>query len=433
MQHEIIMPALGMSQDTGTLVAWHKSEGEAVVSGDIIFEVETDKTTMEVEAPADGFIVGICAEAGAEVPVGKVIAFIADSADASVPNTKVNARSDASDTVNSELPDGQQIIMPTLGMAQDSGLLVAWSKTPGEKVDADDVLFEVETDKSIAEVTAGHSGYLVARLAAAGEDIPTGATIAIISDEPVAEPIDRGYQANTVPIESTESPDQAEAKPSTSIVSNPTEPSLTFAPAGARVLATPKLKRLAMLEGLDLQRLVDAGIPQPYHCSDLQQLRDLNEAAAKRTTGNAVEAKLEVSGSVKAEGFDLFLNWLKANTNITDEAQVLASLVGASATSSKAVGVASLGDTFVYRTHQQISATAVCDEAEEIHLRDLRNTFIDGAEVSCGSVPEITLLRRDDQLKIQLCAPQGTMEPAEALNLINNFAARLADPMRQLL
>jgi len=57
MQHEIIMPALGMSQDTGTLLAWHKSEGEPVSSGEILFEVETDKTTMEVEAPSDGFLV----------------------------------------------------------------------------------------------------------------------------------------------------------------------------------------------------------------------------------------------------------------------------------------------------------------------------------------------------------------------------------------
>ncbi|MEK9531882.1 MAG: biotin/lipoyl-containing protein, partial [Alphaproteobacteria bacterium] len=50
MAHEIIMPALGMAQETGRLVAWLKNEGDAVSKGDPLMEVETDKSTMEVEA-----------------------------------------------------------------------------------------------------------------------------------------------------------------------------------------------------------------------------------------------------------------------------------------------------------------------------------------------------------------------------------------------
>ncbi|MBT5575344.1 MAG: pyruvate dehydrogenase, partial [Alphaproteobacteria bacterium] len=74
MAHEIIMPALGMAQETGRLVAWLKNEGDAVSKGDPLMEVETDKSTMEVEAQKDGFLVNITAQANTDVPVGDVVA-----------------------------------------------------------------------------------------------------------------------------------------------------------------------------------------------------------------------------------------------------------------------------------------------------------------------------------------------------------------------
>lgn len=432
MQHEIIMPALGMSQDTGTLLAWHKSEGEAVAAGDILFEVETDKTTMEVEAPAAGYLVGVNAVAGAEIPVGNVIAFIADTADSVV--TAANAPSIAApgDAPKTQtLPEGSEVIMPTLGMAQDSGLLISWAKQPGDKVDAEDVLFEVETDKSIAEVTAGHSGYLAARLAAAGEDIPTGAVIAIIAAEPVDSPIDRNFQVKTAER-------QPAAEPATEAVtaapaSSPAAAPLSLAPVGQRVLASPKLKRAASQAGLDLQLLVDAGVPQPYHFSDLAKLKELNSAANQPQPTIQSQQMIEVSASVPAKEFTAFMQWLAANTGISNEAQVLASLLGSSAAEIMRVGVASLGETQVYRAHQQISMTAPSEEAEELHLLDLRGTFIDTAKLATANVPQITLLQREDQLQVQLVTSATQLSSTEALSLINNFAERLADPMRQLL
>jgi pyruvate dehydrogenase E2 component (dihydrolipoamide acetyltransferase) len=54
MPTEVIMPALGMAQEKGTLVKWLKAEGEAVTKGEPLMEVETDKATVEIEAPASG-------------------------------------------------------------------------------------------------------------------------------------------------------------------------------------------------------------------------------------------------------------------------------------------------------------------------------------------------------------------------------------------
>jgi pyruvate dehydrogenase E2 component (dihydrolipoamide acetyltransferase) len=76
MASDVIMPALGMAQETGKVVRWLKAEGETVAKGEALLEVETDKVTVELESPADGILAGISAAEGADVPVGETIAFV---------------------------------------------------------------------------------------------------------------------------------------------------------------------------------------------------------------------------------------------------------------------------------------------------------------------------------------------------------------------
>jgi pyruvate dehydrogenase E2 component (dihydrolipoamide acetyltransferase) len=76
MPAEVIMPALGMAQETGKVVRWIKAEGDAVAKGEPLLEIETDKVTVEIEAPAAGTLTGVRAAAGDEVPVGTAIAFV---------------------------------------------------------------------------------------------------------------------------------------------------------------------------------------------------------------------------------------------------------------------------------------------------------------------------------------------------------------------
>jgi pyruvate dehydrogenase E2 component (dihydrolipoamide acetyltransferase) len=76
MATEVIMPALGMAQEKGTLVSWFKTEGESVTKGEPLMEVETDKATVEIEAPASGILANVTAAPGDEVPVGQTIALI---------------------------------------------------------------------------------------------------------------------------------------------------------------------------------------------------------------------------------------------------------------------------------------------------------------------------------------------------------------------
>ena len=71
MPHDVIMPALGMAQDSALIVAWHKAPGDAVKAGDILMEVETDKSTMEVEAGHDGYVAESARGGGRGGPRGR--------------------------------------------------------------------------------------------------------------------------------------------------------------------------------------------------------------------------------------------------------------------------------------------------------------------------------------------------------------------------
>src|SRR5215831_8738882 len=73
MSKDVLMPALGMAQETGTLIRWLKAPGEAVAKGEPLMEIETDKATVEIEAPADGVLADVTAAPGDVVPVGKTI------------------------------------------------------------------------------------------------------------------------------------------------------------------------------------------------------------------------------------------------------------------------------------------------------------------------------------------------------------------------
>ena len=74
----IEMPALGYDMEQARVSGWLKQVGDEISRGDIVAEIETEKTTVEVEALASGTLVEIVHGSGAEVPVGETIGFLED-------------------------------------------------------------------------------------------------------------------------------------------------------------------------------------------------------------------------------------------------------------------------------------------------------------------------------------------------------------------
>ncbi len=76
MPTPIIMPKFEMAQETGTIMRWVKQNGDNILRGEPIMEVETDKVVMDVEAPEDGILAGATAAEGDVIPVATVIAYV---------------------------------------------------------------------------------------------------------------------------------------------------------------------------------------------------------------------------------------------------------------------------------------------------------------------------------------------------------------------
>jgi pyruvate dehydrogenase E2 component (dihydrolipoamide acetyltransferase) len=92
---EVIMPALGLAQETGKVLRWLKADGDSVAKGEALLEVETDKVTVEVEAPADGTLGGLRAAEGDDVPVGEPVAFVLEPGESAPQPARVTVEAQA--------------------------------------------------------------------------------------------------------------------------------------------------------------------------------------------------------------------------------------------------------------------------------------------------------------------------------------------------
>ena len=74
MPTEVIMPKVDMDMSVGTISAWHAADGQRVEKAAPLFDIETDKASMEIESPATGFLRVAKLPAGTSIPIGQAVA-----------------------------------------------------------------------------------------------------------------------------------------------------------------------------------------------------------------------------------------------------------------------------------------------------------------------------------------------------------------------
>ena len=321
------------------------------------------------------------------------------------------------------------VIMPALGMAQDTGLIVAWHKQPGDAVAKGDVLFEVETDKATMEVEAQGDGYLTDVTAHEGIDVPVGHVIARISAsaENTATEAKSEVAASCAPTtHTTVDPLPAPPAQSQPIATTTHRPHAT----AGRILASPKLRRLAHQQGLDLAKLIQAGYAQPFHVKDLDALKALPTALSPGAASAQTPCRL--TANVPTEGFTAFAPWAAETAKLTDTAALLAGLTAASMGKDTAVAVERFGEVKTYAASPQLSATRPSDDPPELRLRDLRFSAITTVQVGAEDVPTLTLTRSERGLAITLEYAGDQLSAPAAISLLSNFAGRIEQPLRHL-
>lgn len=339
------------------------------------------------------------------------------------------------------------IIMPALGMAQDTGIIVAWHKQLGDAVKATDVLMEVETDKATVEVEAGHDGFLTAVRAETGVPVPVGEVIAVISDDKsnMEAPAPTAPKTPAIAVvEEAPEPEKPPAKP-------PESPAPLAAPAprpaiqstSGRILASPKAKRLAKERGIDLGHLVRLGVPQPIHVGDLDKA---GAAATQDTTASLMRIRVDKTL------FGEFLSWFADETGeAADTLNVWAAFAAGSFRK-----VAALGDDAEIVVH----ASRFSDEADAIFLTnpdqaglsriaadqragqaalailDLTETPLAEYRPAGGTpYPQLIIANADTaaSLDITLVFEPETLPGPTAMTFLKELAARAEQPLRHLL
>ncbi|HEV7353138.1 MAG TPA: 2-oxoglutarate dehydrogenase complex dihydrolipoyllysine-residue succinyltransferase [Brevundimonas sp.] len=176
---DILTPTLGESVTEATIAKWTKKVGDPVRKDEILVELETDKVSLEVAAPADGVLSAIHAEAGATVTPGTVLGAVAEGAAAApaaaAPAPKAAAPAPAAGGGSVTLT------VPTMGESVAEGTIGKWLKTAGEAVKKDELLVEIETDKVAVEVASPADGVLSEILADAGATVTPGQEIGRVS------------------------------------------------------------------------------------------------------------------------------------------------------------------------------------------------------------------------------------------------------------
>ena len=199
MAQSIKMPALGESVTEGTVSAWLKNVGDTVEADEPIVEVATDKVDSEVPSPISGVLLEILVQEDDTVEVGTEIARVGSpdeagsgdsgtSAPAPVaePESETATEPSAVEDAPASGSDGDitEVTMPALGESVTEGTVSAWLKEVGDKVDADEPIVEVATDKVDSEVPSPVEGYLVEVLADEDDTVEVGTVIARISSSP---------------------------------------------------------------------------------------------------------------------------------------------------------------------------------------------------------------------------------------------------------
>ena len=168
MATTVTMPKLGLTMTEGTVIEWKKKEGEQVEKGEILYVLETEKVTFEVEAPESGILGKIIAKEGDVVPVGGVVAYIlqpgekltdipelAAEVEVRVEEAKVPAEAVKLSAGKVEIPRGLKISPLARKIAEENNIDVTTLKGtgPGGRIVKEDVLRAVEESKATVAVT----------------------------------------------------------------------------------------------------------------------------------------------------------------------------------------------------------------------------------------------------------------------------------------
>jgi pyruvate dehydrogenase E2 component (dihydrolipoamide acetyltransferase) len=271
----LTLPALSPTMKQGKIVNWNFKVGDEVGPGDVVADIETDKSNVGYEVQEDGYIAAIFLKTGESADIGKpmfiivsnksdVASFTNYDPNATASTTPVTsapsptpAPTNTSTSTQSQVnyPRHQVLTMPSLSPTMKEGKILKWNFKEGDAVDSGDVLAEIETDKSTVGYEIQESGFVAKILLKGTGAVALGDPIAIVVDDKNDIAAFANYTGPVVSHQSTQV-DPAQTANTTQNIAQPTSSGNTntsgTSKSGDRVFITPQAKNTLISKGIDL-------------------------------------------------------------------------------------------------------------------------------------------------------------------------------------
>jgi pyruvate dehydrogenase E2 component (dihydrolipoamide acetyltransferase) len=299
MAYSVTLPELGESVTEGTVTRWLKQEGDRVEVDEPLLEISTDKVDTEVPSPVAGIVRRIVAREDETVEVGGELAVIDDGSgdDAgaaaaepapqeqqAAPQPEPQAtpapqqQAPAPAAAPSGAASGTPVTLPELGESVTEGTVTRWLKQVGDRVEVDEPLLEISTDKVDTEVPSPVAGTVLEINVAEDETVEVGGQLAVIGSAdaapapqaPAPQPEPQAAPAPAPEPEPAPAPQQSSAPAPQAPAPAPQAPAP--APQAAEPAAEPKrdgastpyvtplVRKLAAEHGIDLSTIKGSGV-----------------------------------------------------------------------------------------------------------------------------------------------------------------------------
>jgi len=308
MAEIVRMPKMSDTMTEGVIAKWHKKVGDAVKSGELMAEIETDKATMDYESFNEGTVLYIGATEGQAVKVNDVLAIVgkkgedyatllagasnaaASGGKAEEPKATAPTPVQAAPAVDTSGIKAEIVLMPKMSDTMSEGVISAWHKKVGDTVKSGELLADVETDKATMEYESYNNGTLLYIGAEPGKSVPVNGVLAIIGEKDADwKTLLSAHQAKTsggaqgAPVD--KKPEAAQTTSSSNVPDTSADHS-----SNGRVKASPLAKKIAKDKGVDISKVQGSGEYGRIVKSDIENYKP----AAASATGKEGKASAPV-------------------------------------------------------------------------------------------------------------------------------------------
>ena len=304
MTVEFKLPDLGENIESGDVVSVLVSVGDTIAEDQPVLEVETDKATIEVPSSVSGVVKEIKVQAGDQIKVGQPILAVeagageestAEAEPAAEPEPAAEESAPQAETQPEPAPSAPtgliEVKIPEMGDDVGTGDVIGVLVAPGDTIEVEQGLLEVETDKATIEIPSSAAGVVKEVFIKVGDQVEAHQTILTVEGQaaqPAAPaPTTDGAQAKTEP---APKPAEAPAQPAAAPAAAPSPPR---AP-GKQVPAAPSVRRLSRELGVDINQVPGSGpggrISEKDVKSYVKQLNLARQAAPATAAAGPVAA-----------------------------------------------------------------------------------------------------------------------------------------------